>query len=256
MRECVVASVKRGGRISTTLIHNVLRFLPKIFETCSSFVDSKQKQHVELFCRSQPFSWKISGWKISGSRVEALAHERRRTSIMFAGRRSIGVNLYARAWNTTLRFTAVPWTTSCLRRSEREGGKPVREVSCNSDPGPRSLSGAFFTLFWDQLLDGALIDCDPDQWQWLDSCPNTGSIMPLPLPSLSGTEGVLSLSLSSHSSVYSVQPLPDPVNVWSVSSHTCSLISDPSVKKFFFKYTTLKGLCRASMFSHYCNPLF
>lgn len=56
-----------------------------------------------------------------------------------------------------------------------------------------------------------------------------------------------SLSLSSHSSVYSVQPLPDPVNVWSVSSHTCSLNSDPWVKKlhlqrtspFFFKYTIL-----------------
>lgn len=67
-------------------------------------------------------------------------------------------------------------------------------------------------------------------WQWLDSCPNTGSIVPALLPSLSGTEGGLSMKLSSHSSVYTIQPFPDPVNVLSVSSHTPSLNNDPGVK--------------------------
>lgn len=72
-------------------------------------------------------------------------------------------------------------------------------------------------------------------WQWLDSCPNTGSIaspspQPALLPSSSGTGRGLSMKFSSHSSVYTLQPLPDPVNVLSVSWHTCSLNNDPGVK--------------------------
>lgn len=72
-------------------------------------------------------------------------------------------------------------------------------------------------------------------WQWLDSCPNTGSIaspspQPALLPSSSGTERDLSMKFSSHSNVYTRQPFPDPVNVLSVSWHTCSLNNDPGGK--------------------------
>lgn len=93
------------------------------------------------------FSWKISSWKISGSRVEALAQERRRTSIMFAGHGSIGVNLYAPTWNTTLRFTAVPWTTSCLRRSECKGESLFRRSAVTLTPVP-AHSQVLFSLYF------------------------------------------------------------------------------------------------------------
>lgn len=212
----VVREYNESGWIFTTLM---LRFLPKMFETCSSFVDLEQKKQVLAF-----------SWKICGSWVEALAHERRRTSIMFAGRRSIGVNLYAPTWNTTLRFTAAPWTTSCLRRSECKG------KACSGGQlwlWPRSP--LTLRCFFHSILGPAARWCSDWLWSWSMAVARLlsqyWSIMPLPLPSLSGTEGVSSLSLSSYSSVYTVQPLPDPVNVWSVSSHTCSLNSDSWVKK-------------------------
>lgn len=79
-------------------------------------------------------------------------------------------------------------------------------------------------------------------WQWLDSCPNRGSIaasflglQSSMLSCLSGTEEGLSMNLSSHSSVYTLQPLPDPVNVLSVSSHshTCTQKNYSVVKSCF-----------------------
>lgn len=173
--------------------------------------------------------------KISGSREEDLTHEQGNVSITFEGQRSSGINLYTPLWNTSLL-----WSTSCLQRSERGGAMPSGGVSCDSEltlfPScPQVLFHSIFgpscsTVSW-------LIVILINGWQWLDSCPNTGSIaspspclQPALLPSLSGTGGGLSMKLSSHSCVYTLQPLPDPVNVLSVSWHTRALNNDPVVK--------------------------
>lgn len=107
-----------------------------------------------------------------------------------------------------------------------------------ADPVLCSLSGAFSLYFWTWLLNGFLIDCDTDQWlavagllsqYWIHSV-SLLCLQPALLPSSSGTEGGLSMKLSSHSSVYTLQPLPDPVNVLSVSWHTGTLNNDPVLK--------------------------
>ena len=71
-------------------------------------------------------------------------------------------------------------------------------------------------------MASSLIGILVNDWQGLDSCPNTGSIVsPSPLhaqlPSLSGTEAGLSMKLTSLSHVYTLQPFPDAVDVLSVS---------------------------------------
>lgn len=95
-----------------------------------------------------------------------------------------------------------------------------------------------FTLyFWTRLLNVFLIDCDPDQWlavagllsQYRIYSVSLPRLQPALLPSSSATKGGLSMKLSSRSSVYTLQPFPDPVNVLSVSWHTCSLNNDPVV---------------------------
>lgn len=135
------------------------------------------------------------------------------------------------SWNTSLRFTAALWSASCLRRSEREGATCSGGQLWLRPRSPLALRCFFHSILGSGCsMVSRLIVILINGWQWLDSCPNTGSIVPAPLPSLSGTEGGLSMKLSSHSSVYTLQPFPDPVNVLSVSSHTPSLNNDPGVK--------------------------
>lgn len=83
-------------------------------------------------------------------------------SIMFAGQRSSGVNLYTHEthlWDLQQRSDPLPASGVQSGRGQR-----VQAVSCDSDPVPRSLSGAFSLYFGIRLLNGFLIDCDPDQW--------------------------------------------------------------------------------------------
>lgn len=188
---------------------------------CWSLVAFKQKDWG--FLTAAGSAWRI---KISGSREEDLTHEQGNMSITFEGQGSSGINLYAPLWNTSLRFTAALWSTSCLRPSEWEGTMSLgAQLWLRADPVHCSLSGAFSLYFWTRLLNGFLIDCDPDQWlagagllsqYWIYSV-SLPCLQPALLPSLSGTEGGLSMTLSSHSSVCTLQPFPDPVNVLSVS---------------------------------------
>ena len=168
-------------------------------------------------------------------------------SITFKGQRSSGINLYTPLWHTSLSFTTALWSTSCLEQSQPEGTmSPGGQLWLQSDPCSL-LAGSqvlFYSIFGaDCSMVSWLIVILINGWQWLDSCPNTGSIaspslQPAPLPSSSGTERGLSMKFSSHYTVYTLQPLPDPVNVLSVSSHTGSLHNDPVVTS-----CTIKGLC-------------
>ncbi len=140
-------------------------------------------------------------------------------SILFKGQRSGDINMFGPLWNTSLWLTAAFWSISCLRQSKWGGtissGSQLwlwaNSVHC-------LLSGALLFYFWTWLLNGFLIDCDPDQWlavagllsqYWIYSV-SLPCLKPALLPSLSGTEGSLSMKLSSHSSVYTLQPFPDP----------------------------------------------
>lgn len=150
-------------------------------------------------------------------------------SITFEGQRSSDINLYVPLWNTSLRLTVGLWSISCPRQSKRGGTTSSSgQLWLQADPIHCLNSGAFSLYFWSRLLNAFLIDCDSDQWLavagLLSQSRIYSSFLPRSsmLPCLSGTEGGLSMNLSSHSSVYTLQPLPDPVNVLSVSSHTCT----------------------------------
>ncbi|KAM3619807.1 uncharacterized protein V6R79_013873 [Siganus canaliculatus] len=113
-----------------------------------------------------------------------------------------------------------------------------RVVSCDSGLTLLAArSQVLFSLyFWTRLLNGFLIDCDPDQWLAVAGLLSQYWIYSVSLPCLHCFLPCLELKevhqWSSAPTPLSarVQPFPDPVNVLSVSSLTCSLSNDPVVK--------------------------
>lgn len=157
---------------------------------------------------------------------------------MFEGQRSDGINLYAPLWNTSLRFTPSDPLPASGYPSDRGTTSSGGQLWLRADPVAARSQVLFHSIFGLGSMVSWLIVILINGWQRLDSCPNTGSIaspshacsLHCFLPCLGGPEGGLSMKLSSHSSVYTLQPFPDPVNVLSVSWHTCSLNNDPVVK--------------------------
>lgn len=105
-------------------------------------------------------------WKISGSRGEDLTREQGNMSITFEGQSSSGINLYAPLWNTSLRVYSSSLIHFLPRAIRARGDDCPRAVSCDSGLTLfTARSQVLFALyFWSRLLDGFLIDRDPDQW--------------------------------------------------------------------------------------------